>query len=238
MYAPDWTSSGQEENFQHSTRSRNSRGSVVIQEVITDDIINNLLNLQSLITTCELPDKLKTELKALQIMDPTLDVSVSKTGKISIKYDASKTYVSFRHLCHLVFQIPRELCTIQVTKETYGKKQKDERGCLIRYRRHVPKGPYYVKCWIHRCLVIILSYGDKSNTNCEALLKWIRPTLKHSKTDQKGQKDGTQEGIILQFIQTLSGCKANFEQKYFDIDLGDILTKLATKETELFNKLT
>lgn len=202
MYVPDWTSSGQEENFQLSTLSRSLRGSVVIREAITDDMINDQLNLQSLITACELPDKLKTELKALQTMNPTLDVCVSKTGKISIKYDASKTCVSFRHLCHLVFQIPRELCTIQVTKETYDKlekKQKDERGCLIRYRRHVLQGPYYVKCWIHRCLVIILSYGDKSNTNCDALLKWIRPTLKHSKKDQKSRKDETQEGIILQF---------------------------------------
>lgn len=204
MYVPDWTSSGQEVNFQHSTRSINSRTSVVIQEVITDDMIKDMLNLQSLMTACEMSDKLKTDLKALQTMDPTLDVSVSETGKISIKYDASKTFASFRYLCHLVFQIPRELCTIQVTKETYdklGKKQKDERGCLIRYRRHVLKGPYYVKCWIHRCLVIILSYGDKSNTNCEALLKWIRPTLKHPKNDKRGQKDGTEKGtsVILQF---------------------------------------
>lgn len=202
MYVPDWTSSGQEENFQRSTLSRNLRGSVVIQEAITDDMINDLLNLQSLITACELPDKLKTELKAFQTTDPTLDVCVSKTGKISIKCNARKTCVSFRHLCQMVFQIPRELCTIHVTKETYDKlekKQKDESGCLIRYCRHVLKGPYYVKCWIHRCLVIILSYGDKSNTNCEALLKWIRPTLKHSKKDQKSQKDETQEGIILQF---------------------------------------
>lgn len=214
MYVPYWTSSGQNENLQHSTRYGNSRSSVVIQEVITDDMIKDMLNIQSLITTCELPDKLKTELKALQTIDPTLDVRVSETGKISIKYDASKTFACFRHLCHLVFQIPRELYTIQVTKETcdtLGKKQKDERGCLIRYRRHVLKGPYYVKCWIHRCLVIILSYGDKSNTNCEALLKWIRPTLKNSKNDKRGQKHGAEEGTSI-ILQVLSGCKASVIQ--------------------------
>lgn len=169
-------------------------------------MIEKILNLQSIITACELPDELKKKMRALRTMDPTLDVSVSETGKISIKYDSNKTCVIFRDLCYLVYQIPRELFTIKMTRDTYeklGKKQKDEVGCLIRYRRHVLKGPYYVKYWIHRGLVIILSYGDKSNTNCEALLKWIRPTLKNSKTDKRGQKDETEKGIFVQFYSPI-----------------------------------
>lgn len=112
---------------------------------------------------------------------------MSETGKISLKYDKSKTSVSFQDMCRLIFEIPRTRFTTQVKKETFEKlarKQKDSKGCLIRYRRHNLKGPYYVQCWIHKCLVIILAYGDKSNTNCEALLTWIK---------SKGQRETAEE---------------------------------------------
>lgn len=44
---------------QHSTSSRNLRSSDVIEESSTDDMIEKILNLQSVITACELPDELK-----------------------------------------------------------------------------------------------------------------------------------------------------------------------------------
>lgn len=81
-------------------------------------MIEKIVNLQSVITACELPGELKKKMRALRTMDPTLDVSVSETGKISIKYDSNKTRVIFRDLCYLVYQIPRELFTIKMTRDT------------------------------------------------------------------------------------------------------------------------
>lgn len=89
-------------------------------------------------------------------------------------------------MCRLIFKIPRINFTTQVKKETFEKlsrKQKESKGCVIRYRRHDLVGPYYVQCWIHKCLIIILAYGDKSNTSCEALLTWIKSKGKHETAD-------------------------------------------------------
>lgn len=109
MYVPDWTSSGQTENFQRSTLTKSLRGSVVIREAITDDMINDQLNLQSLITACELPDKLKTELKALQTMNPTLDVCVSKLGKFPSNMMLARP-VSLSGICVIWFFKSLENC--------------------------------------------------------------------------------------------------------------------------------
>lgn len=158
--------------------SSDSMISVVYQEPENE----NETNIRSLITACDLPPYLEEKLKALQTFDQTFNIFVSETGKISLKYDKSKTSVSFQNMCRLIFEIPRTNFTTQVKKETFEKlarKQTDSKGCLIRYRRHNLKGPYYVQCWIHKCLIIILAYGDKSNTNCEALLTWIKSKGQH-----------------------------------------------------------
>lgn len=52
-------------DFQHFTRSRNSRSSGVFEGSIIDDMIKNMLNLQSVITACELPDELKKKTESV-----------------------------------------------------------------------------------------------------------------------------------------------------------------------------
>lgn len=142
----------------------------------------NESNVQSIITDCNLPADLEKHLKALQTIDPTFNIFALETGKISLKYDNRKTRISLQEMCRLIFEIPRTNFTTQLKKETFKKlarKQKDSKGCLIGYRRHELEEPYYVQCWIHKCLIITLAYGDKSNTRCEALLTWIKSKRKH-----------------------------------------------------------
>lgn len=162
----------------HNQGSSDSRISIVYQEPYNE----NESNIQSLITACDLPADLEKKIKALQTFDPTFNVFVSETGKISLKYDKSKTITTMQNMCRLIFGTPRTNFTSQVKEETFEKlarKQENSNGCLIRYRGHDPEGPYYVQCWIHKCLIIILAYGDKSSTSCEALLTWIKSKGQH-----------------------------------------------------------
>lgn len=159
-----------------------SKSSIDHRKPVLDLVNKNGPNLQSLITACDIPANLEKKLKALQTIDHAFNIFVSETGKLSLKYDNSKTRISLQYMCHLIFEIPRINFTTQVKVETFEKlarKQKDSKGCLIRYRRHDLEGPYYIQCWIHKCLIIILAYGDKSNTSCAALLTWIKPKGKH-----------------------------------------------------------
>uniref|UniRef100_A0A8W8K1W2 Macro domain-containing protein n=1 Tax=Magallana gigas TaxID=29159 RepID=A0A8W8K1W2_MAGGI len=208
IYEPKHTTSNDSEEIQHQTESEkwmprfetqlpskikdssDSMISVVYQEPDNE----NESKIRSLITACELPADVEEKLKALQTFDQTFNIFVSETGKISLKYNKSKTRVSFQDMCRLIFEIPRTNFTTQVKKETFEKlarKQKDSKGCLVRYQRHNLKGPYYIQCWIHKCLVIILAYGDKSNTNCEALLTWIKSKGQHE-TAEEVPPDGTE----------------------------------------------
>lgn len=203
---PEQTTSNDSEEIQHQTESEvwvprfetqlpshnqgssDSRISIVYQEPYNE----NESNIQSLITACDLPADIEQKIKALQTFDPTFNIFVSETGKISLKYDKSKTITTTQNMCRLIFGIPRTDFTSRVKEETFEKlarKQEDSNGCLIRYRGHDPEGPYYVQCWIHKCLIIILAYGDKSNTSCEALLTWIK-----SKGKQKTSKEVSPEG--------------------------------------------
>lgn len=202
IYVPKQTKSNDSDEIQHETKrkqcvsssetqlpstdSNDHRMSVVIQNPVFDLVNENESNVESIITDCDLPADLEEQLKALQTFDPTFNNFALETGKFSLKYDKSKTTVPLQNMCRLIFKIPRINFTTQVKKETFEKfsrKQKESKGCVIRYRRHDLVGPYYVQCWIHKCLIIILAYGDKSNTSCEALLTWIKSKGKHETAD-------------------------------------------------------
>ncbi|XP_065935359.1 uncharacterized protein [Magallana gigas] len=202
IYVPKQTKSNDSDEIQHETKrkqcvsssetqlpstdSNDHRMSVVIQNPVFDLVNENESNVESIITDCDSPADLEEQLKALQTFDPTFNIFALETGKFSLKYDKSKTTVLLQNMCRLIFKIPRINFTTQVKKETFEKlsrKQKESKGCVIRYRRHDLVGPYYVQCWIHKCLIIILAYGDKSNTSCEALLTWIKSKGKHETAD-------------------------------------------------------
>lgn len=70
----------------HNQGSSDSRISIVYQEPYNE----NESNIQSLITACDLPADIEQKIKALQTFDPTFNIFVSETGKISLKYDKSK----------------------------------------------------------------------------------------------------------------------------------------------------
>ncbi|XP_061196800.1 uncharacterized protein LOC133205077 [Saccostrea echinata] len=144
-----------------------------------------------LVNTIELPSSLKKEFDALQMIVPTLNIRLSESGEILIRYFDEKQFM-LRNICTLISKIPRDSKRISnslnVSKADLDKfihEEQTSKTCLVRYHRYMDQEPLYVFCWIHRHLVIILSYGNATNTSCDALLKWIPCGLE--------KKDGTSE---------------------------------------------
>jgi hypothetical protein len=140
--------------------------------------LQNIDHNQKIFNELELSRPLRKEFKALQTIDPAIDVRLSDTGEVTLTYEHNVTY---KLLCSLISKIPKRSESLpikrQLTKEMLDEfidEQQSSKSCLIRYHRHIKKEPAYEFCWIHRHLIIMLSRGGEACTSCDSRLEWIK----------------------------------------------------------------